>query len=110
MQYVSQVPVTCASDRLTDGSIIEHGERSHIVDPLDLVASLVFRPWLKGLVEVFCLDLRAKVGESQDPGGSGRDGLAGQGNVGHGNVGETGDGHDGRTVGVAVCVGKERLG
>lgn len=44
-------------------------------------------------MKVFGLDLRTKVGESQDPGGSCRDGLARQGNVGHGNVGEAGDGH-----------------
>jgi hypothetical protein len=92
-QYDVRTPLTSKRPQLTGSSIVEDGERSHVVDPFDLVSSLVLCPRLESLMKVFGLDLRAKVGERQDPGGSGRDGLAGQWNVGHGNVGETGDGH-----------------
>lgn len=92
-QYDVKTPLTSKSPQLTGSSIVEDGERSHIVDPFDLVSSLVFCPRLKSLMKIFGLDLRAKVGEGQDPGGSCRDELARQGNVGHGDVGEAGDGH-----------------
>lgn len=92
-QYDAKTPTTWKSPQLTGSSIVEDGERGHVVDPFDLVSSLVLCPRLESLMKVFGLDLWAKVGERQDPGGSGRDGLAGQGNVGHGDVGETGDGH-----------------
>lgn len=72
----------------TNSRIVEHGKRSHIIDPLDLVSTFVFCPWLERLMQILGLDGGGKVGKGKDPGSGCGDGLTRERDVGSSDVGK----------------------